>query len=138
MAQLKFVKGDDVKPQNMRGLPAEAGHVKRLIATEKFYFNVDEIAPGYSPHSWHRHDQYVHDGIKVEYPADFEEIYYVLSGKGVLQWKTGSGAVQEQSVGPGDVIYMPPDVIEHQLLNNSSENIRIAVVGVPPPKRTKV
>ena len=41
-------------------------------------------------------------------------------------------------MGPGDTIHMPPDVIEHQLLNNSGENIRIAVVGVPPPKRTPV
>jgi mannose-6-phosphate isomerase-like protein (cupin superfamily) len=138
MAQLKFVKAADVKPQNLRGLPKEAGHVMRLIATEKFYFNVDVIAPGHSPHSWHRHDQYVHDGIKVEYPADFEEIYYVLSGKGVLQWKTDAGEMREESVGPGDTIYMPPDVIEHQLLNNSTEDIRIAVVGVPPPKRTPV
>jgi hypothetical protein len=31
---------------------------------------------------------------------------------------------------------MPAGVIEHQLLNNSTENIRIAVVGVPPPKKT--
>lgn len=138
MGQLKFVKAGDVKPQNLRGLPAEAGHVLRLIATEKFYFNIDDIAPGHSPHSWHKHDQYVHDGVRVEYPADFEEIYYVLSGNGVLQWKTESGEMREQAVGPGDTIYMPPDVIEHQLLNNSNGNIRIAVVGVPPPKRTPV
>ena len=51
----------------------------------------------------------------------------------MVQWKTASGAVEEQAVGPGDTIYMPAGVIEHQLLNNSTENIRIAVVGVPPP-----
>jgi hypothetical protein len=33
---------------------------------------------------------------------------------------------------------MPPDVVEHQLLNNGTEKIRLAVVGVPPPKRTRV
>lgn len=136
MSELKFIKLDDVKPQNLRGLPAEAGHVKRIVATPKFYFNIDVIAPGHSPHSWHKHDQYVHDGVKVEYPADFEEIYFVLGGSGLLQWKTTSGGIQEQQVGPGDTIYMPPDVIEHQLLNNTGEDIRIAVIGVPPPKRT--
>jgi len=62
----------------------------------------------------------------------------VLGGSGVLQWKTASGGIQEQQVGPGDTIYMPPDVIEHQLLNNTGEDIRIAVIGVPPPKRTPV
>jgi len=138
MSQLKIVKSDEVQPQNIRGLPKEAGQIRRIVATRSFFFNVDEIAPGQSPHHWHKHDQYVHDGVKVEYPADFEEIYYVLDGQGVIQWRTESGEIQEQSVGPGDTIHMPPDVVEHQLLNNSTENIRIAVVGVPPPKRTKI
>lgn len=138
MAQLNIVKTSDVQPQNIRGLPKEAGQIKKIIATERFFFNVDEIAPGYSPHHWHKHDQYVHEGIKVEYPADFEEIYFVLSGTGVIQWKTESGEVQEQQVGPGDTIHMPPDVVEHQLLNNGTQKIRIAVVGVPPPKRTPI
>ncbi len=138
MAQLNIVKPGDVKSQNIRGLPKEAGQIRKIITTERFFFNVDEIAPGHSPHYWHKHDQYVHEGIKVEYPADFEEIYFVLSGTGVIQWKTESGEIREQQVGPGDTIHMPPDVVEHQLLNNSTEAIRIAVVGVPPPKRTPV
>ena len=80
----------------------------------------------------------MHEGVKVEYPPEFEEIYYVLSGTGVIQWKTESGEMKEQAVGPGDTMHMPPGVIEHQLLNNGTENIRIAVVGVPPPNRTPV
>jgi len=46
--------------------------------------------------------------------------------------------VQEQEVGPGDTIHMPAGVVEHQLLNNGSERLKIVVVGVPPPKRTKL
>ncbi len=138
MSQLKIVNSDAVQPQNIRGLPKEAGQIRKIIATEKFFFNVDEIAPGYSPHHWHKHDQYTHEGVKVEYPADFEEIYFILSGRGVIQWKTESGEVQERQVGPGDTIHMPPDVVEHQLLNNGTEKIRLAVVGVPPPRRTPI
>jgi len=138
MAELKFVKSGDVKPQNIRGLGKEAGQVKRIVATGKFYFNIDEINPGYSPHSWHQHTKYRHDGVEVEYPPDFEEIYFIVSGHGVVQWKTESGEVREQAVGPGDTIYMPPDVVEHQLLNTGTETIRLAVVGVPPPKRTPI
>ena len=138
MAELKFVMSDDVKPQNIRGLGREAGQVKRIVATDKFYFNIDEINPGYSPHSWHRHTKYRHEGIEVEYPSDFEEIYYIVSGHGIVQWKNADGRIEEQPVGPGDTIYFPPDVIEHQLLNNGTEMIRLAVVGVPPPKRTPV
>ena len=95
MAQLNIVKASEVKSQNIRGLPKEAGHIKRIVATENFFFNVDEIAPGHSPHHWHKHDQYVHEGVKVEYPVDFEEIYFVISGQGVVQWKTDAGEVKE-------------------------------------------
>ena len=138
MAQLKFVKENEVQPQNIRGFGKEAGQVKRVIATEKFYFNIDEVSPGFSPHNWHKHDKYRTESVEVEYPADFEEIYFILSGRGVVQWKTESGEIREQDVGPGDTIYMPPDVVEHQLLNNGTEKIRLAVVGVPPPKRTPI
>lgn len=138
MAQLKIVKSDEVLPQNIRGHGKEAGQIKRIIATEKLFFNVDEVSPGFSPHRWHRHIKYRTDGMEVEYPADFEEIYFILSGQGVIQWKTETGEVREQTVNPGDTIHMPPDVVEHQLLNNGTETIRLAVVGVPPPRRTPI
>ena len=138
MAQLKIVKSDEVQPQNIRGLGKEAGQIKRIIATEKFFFNVDEVSPGFSPHHWHTHTKYRAEGLEVEYPADFEEIYFILSGRGVIQWKTEGGEIQEQEVGPGDTIHMPPGVVEHQLLNNGTEKIRLAVVGVPPPRRTRI
>ena len=138
MAQLKVIGADEVKPQNIRGFGKEAGHVRKVVATDKFFFNIDEVSPGYSPHHFHRHDGYTFEGHKVEYPADFEEIYYILSGRGVIQWKTDGGKVEERAVGPGDTVYFPPDVVEHQLLNNGSENIRLAVVGVPPPTRRKL
>ena len=138
MAQLKIVKSDEVQPQNIRGLGPEAGQIKRIIATEKLFFNVDEVSPGFSPHHWHQHTKYQTEGVEVEYPADFEEIYFILSGRGVIQWKTEGGGILEQEVGPGDTIHMPPGVVEHQLLNNGTEKIRLAVVGVPPPRRTPI
>ncbi|MBM3341019.1 MAG: hypothetical protein FJY56_02750 [Betaproteobacteria bacterium] len=136
MAELNIVKAQDVAPQNIRGFGQEAGQVKRIIATDQFFFNIDEISPGFSPHHWHRHTKYKTETHEVAYPANFEEIYFVISGHGVIQWKNERGETREQQVGPGDTIHMPPDVVEHQLLNNGAETIRIAVVGVPPPKRT--
>jgi mannose-6-phosphate isomerase-like protein (cupin superfamily) len=138
MSQLRVIKADEVKPQNLRGLPKEAGQIQRIIVTEKFHLNIDEVSPGYSPHHWHRHTKYTAEGVEVEYAPDFEEIYLVLSGRGTIQWKTEKGGVEEQEVGPGDTIYMPAGVVEHQLINNGAEKLRIAVVGVPPPKRTRV
>ena len=138
MAQPRIVRSDEVQPQNIRGLGKEAGQIRRILVTEKLFFNVDEVSPGYSPHHWHTHSKYKAGGYEVEYPGDFEEIYFILSGQGVIQWKTESGEIQEQQVGPGDTIHMPPGVVEHQLLNNGTEKIRLAVVGVPPPRRTPI
>lgn len=138
MAELRILKSAEIEPQNIRGFGREAGQIQRIVATEKFFFNIDEVNPGYSPHHWHKHDRYRHGGYEVEYAAEFEEIYHILSGHGVVQWKTENGEVREQPVGPGDTIHMPPDVVEHQLLNNGTEPIRLAVVGVPPPKRTRL
>jgi oxalate decarboxylase/phosphoglucose isomerase-like protein (cupin superfamily) len=135
MAQLKIVKAEEIQPESIRG-SNKVGQVKRIIATEKFFFNIDEVNPGYSPHHWHRHTKYKTETHEVDYPPDFEEIYHILSGQGVIQWKTDSGEMHEQKVGPGDTIFMPPDVVEHQLLNDGSETIRMAVVGVPPSRRT--
>ncbi len=136
MAQPGIIRSDDVQPQNIRGLGKEAGQVRKVITTEKLFFNVDEVAPGFSPHHWHTHSKYAAEGYEVEYPPDFEEIYFVLSGRGVVQWKTENGEIREQEVGPGDTVHFPAGVVEHQLLNNGAENIRLAVVGVPPPRRS--
>jgi mannose-6-phosphate isomerase-like protein (cupin superfamily) len=138
MTQLRIIKSDEIQPQNIRGQGKEAGQIKRIIATEKLFFNVDEVSPGFSPHRWHQHTKYASDGHAVEYASDFEEIYFILSGRGVIQWKTDTGDIGEQAVGPGDTIHMPAGVVEHQLLNNGTEKIRLVVVGVPPPRRTPI
>ena len=138
MASLNIIKTNELSGQNIRGFGKEAGQVKRVIVTEKLFFAIDEINPGFSPHQWHRHTKFRTESVEVVYPSDFEEIYFIVSGHGVMQWKTDSGETLEQQVGPGDMIHMPPDVVEHQLLNNGSETIHMAVVGVPPPKRTPI
>ena len=138
MAPLNIIRTNELAGQNIRGFGKEAGQVKRVIVTEKLFFAIDEINPGFSPHQWHRHTKFRTESVEVEYPSDFEEIYFIISGHGVMQWKTDSGETLEQQVGPGDMIHMPPDVVEHQLLNNGSEAIHMAVVGVPPPKRTPI
>ena len=138
MTEIKIYRSKDVQPHNIRGQSPEAWQVRRIMASEKLYLNIDDVNPGYSPHRWHRHTQYEADGVKVEYAPEFEEIYFILSGTGLIQWKTEAGETREQTVGPGDVIHMPAGVVEHQLVNNGSEPVRIAVVGVPPPRRTSL
>jgi len=74
MAELKIIKAGETPPQNMRGQPKEAGQIRRIVSTDKFFFNVDEISPGHSPHHWHTHTKYRSEGYEIEYPPDFEEI----------------------------------------------------------------
>ncbi len=76
MAQIKIIKSNEVEPQGIRGLPEEAGQIRRVVSSEKLFFNIDEVAPGYSPHHWHRHDGYTVGGFKVEYPADLGNLLY--------------------------------------------------------------
>ena len=135
-SKLSVIKANSVPPQNIRGFGSEAGQIRKVVSSPALFFNIDEVEPGFSPHHWHRHDGYKFEGHEVKYPSNFEEIYYVLDGHGVVQWKDEAGKVGEQAVGPGDTVYFPPDVVEHQLLNNSKATLRIAVVGVPPPTRT--
>lgn len=91
MAQLKIVKADEVQPQNIRGFGKAAEQVRRLIATEKLFFDVDDVSPGFSPHHRHTHGKYRADGVEAEYPADFDEIYFILRGGGVIDRKRRGG-----------------------------------------------
>jgi oxalate decarboxylase/phosphoglucose isomerase-like protein (cupin superfamily) len=136
MQQIKIIRSDEVKPQFLRGLSAEGGQAKRIILTEKMFLNLDEVNPGFTPHRWHTHTKDKTEESEIDYPKDFEEIYFILSGRGVIQWKTESGEIQEQEAGPGDTIHMPPGIGEHQLLNNGPEKMILIVMGCPPPQKT--
>jgi len=49
MAQLKIVKSDEVQPQNIRGFGKEAGQIRKVLSTEKLFFNVDEVSRALVP-----------------------------------------------------------------------------------------
>ena len=53
----------------------------------------------------------------IVYPEPFEEFYYVLNGKGTVQWKTAKGLAHEEPVGEGDTIYFSQGTLKHQVLN---------------------
>jgi oxalate decarboxylase/phosphoglucose isomerase-like protein (cupin superfamily) len=76
------------------------------------------------------------EGYEVFYPKDFEEIYHIVHGSGIIQWKTEDGKIKEEKVAAGDTIFLPVDVAEHQLLNNSTEKMFVVFCGNPTPKVT--
>lgn len=104
-----------------------AGWIKRIlyppqIETQGLFFGVAEINPGHPVHRWHTHTEDKAEGYEVVYPENFEEIYYIIGGAGVMQWKKANGQIiQEEKVTAGDTIFMPVGIVEHQLFNNGHE-----------------
>jgi len=138
MEEIKVVRGKDIKPDPLPGTDKEgAGWLKRIIYPHKipargFIFGVGEAMPGYSLHRWHSHILDKGKGFKVVYPKHFEEVYYIVRGRGVVQWKTKHGKIEEIKVKAGDAIFFPPGVPKHQLLNTGSQKMFVVLCGSPP------
>lgn len=131
------VKFNEVEAKSLPGTEHEnAGWIRRVIyppnvITKGSFFGVAEVKPDFSPHRWHSHVKDCAAGYEVVYPKDFEEIYHIISGSGVVQWRTADGAVKEQKVGAGDTIFFPVGVSEHQLFNDGKQKIRLIFCGSP-------
>ena len=54
-----------------------------------------------------------------------EELYYVISGTGL--WKIGG---KEFIGNPGTALFVPPN-IEHAMINNEAENLKIVLIQSP-------
>ena len=97
---------------------------------------VSEVNPGYSIHRWHRHVTDKAEGYQVVYPENFEEVYHIIRGSGVIQWKPEKGGMREEKVKAGDTVFLPVDVVEHQLLNTGTEKMYLVFCGSPTPRVT--
>jgi mannose-6-phosphate isomerase-like protein (cupin superfamily) len=114
----------------------DAGSIGRVVgpdtdANANLFLGVAEVNPGFTAHKWHVHTHDKGQRYEIHYPKDFEEIYYVTRGSGVVQWETEEGNVEEVKVGEGDVIYFPIGVARHQLLNDSDSKLTILYTGTP-------
>ena len=142
MVDVVIIRSEDVKSTPPPGASGkDAGWVKRIVYpphanTKGSFMGVSEINPGYSIHRWHRHVTDKAEGYEVIYPKDFEEIYHIVRGSGVIQWKTEEGKIREQKVSAGDTMLLPVDVAEHQLLNTGTEKMFIVFCGSPTPRVT--
>ena len=139
MEKVKIIRGKEIEANNLPASGKEAGWMKRIVypphvVTEGSFFGTAEVNPGYSPHRWHTHTSDKAEGYEVIYPKDFEEIYHILSGSGVVQWKTEEGKIQEEKVGPGDTLFFPVGIAEHQLFNNGTDKIVLIFCGSPTAK----
>ncbi len=69
--------------------------------------------------------------IQLHYHPDFEEIYYVLSGYGIIQ--IGD---EKQEISRSDVVYIPK-VAPHTLLNKGEVPLRFLTVSAFAPQHPK-
>jgi mannose-6-phosphate isomerase-like protein (cupin superfamily) len=139
MGKIKIIRSKDVEARPLPGAEEGAGTVKRIIyppdvKTKGIFMGIGEAIPGYSPHRWHSHKHDKAEGYEVIYPDNFEEIYFIIQGTGVMQWKTKDDRIEEREVGPGDTIFMPVGVPEHQLFNNGREKMVLLYCGSPTPQ----
>lgn len=63
-------------------------------------------------------------GIQPHYHVDFEEIYYVLSGSGIM-----TIGDEQKEISRSDVVYIPP-LAPHSLLNSGNAPLRFVTVTV--------
>ena len=142
IAEIKIIMSNEIEAAPLPGAGgAKAGFIKRIVypphvISKGSFLGVAEFNPGFSGHRWHTHTHDKAEGYEVVYPENFEEIYYMVSGRGVIQWKTPDGKIKEEKVGPGDTMFMPVGVAEHQLLNTGTEKIVIVFCGYPTAKVT--
>ena len=70
--------------------------------------------------------------IQPHYHPDAEELYYLLSGNGLMH--IGD---ERREVESGDVIYIPPDKV-HFLSNTSAGDLRFLTLTVRVPKAEEI
>ncbi|MCP5367476.1 MAG: cupin domain-containing protein [Hyphomicrobiales bacterium] len=117
------------------------GAITRLIypdtaGSRKLFIGLADVAPGQAPHVFHRHDREVVGDRELAYADDFEEFYFVVSGRGTMQWIDETGATVEQPVAAGDAVYMPVGVMSHRILNTGDERLTVLYGGTPPARIT--
>lgn len=142
MEDVKIFRSSEIESIHLIGAGSpKGGWMKRIIypenvVTKRTFFGLAEVNPGYSPHRWHTHTTDKAEGYEVVYPKDFEEIYYIISGRGIVQWNSEDGKINEEKVNAGDTIFFPTGVAKHQLLNNGTEKIVMVFCGSPTSKVT--
>ncbi len=142
MEDIKIIRPSSVESQLLPGTPEKnAGWIKRIIyphntGTKGILMGLAEANPGFAIHRWHTHTKDKAEGYEIVYPESLEEIHYIVSGSGVMQWKTQNGKIREEKVYAGDSIFFPRGVAEHQLLNNGDEKLLVIYCASPIAKVT--
>jgi hypothetical protein len=142
MENPRILRLKDIEPQPLTGTKnKDGGWVKGITFPHNafvkgtIFFRRQEVMPGHSPHRWHTHTIDRCEGYELIFPKDFVEVYHIISGKGVVQWRAKNGKIREEEVSDGDSIFFTVEMGEHQLLNNGTEKMFMITFGGPAPQR---
>ena len=118
------------------------GRGRRMVSpaypgSKNLIMGIIYVEPGKSPHRWHNHVYDKADDFEIIYPKDFEEAYMIIKGNGIVYWKTGD-KINQAEVKEGDVVYFPPGMPEHQLVNTGDELMIVVYAGSPPTTIRKI
>jgi len=117
------------------------GAIRRVIypdlaGSRKLFIGLAEFEPGTAPHVFHRHGTEVVGAPgqrrELSYASDFEEFYFVVAGRGEMQWRLADGTERALPVAEGDAVYFPPGVAEHRIFNTGHANMKVLYGGTPP------
>jgi mannose-6-phosphate isomerase-like protein (cupin superfamily) len=95
---------------------AHRGGIARMVMTSHFLQSIEFFAWAYLPVG----------NVLEEHVDEVEEIYFVLSGGGMM--KVGD---EEREVKPGDAIWIPAGD-PHRLINTTKEDTQILVIAAYP------
>ncbi len=137
----------DTEPRIVRGAQFAVhalhgeGAIRRAIypdtvGSARLFVGLAEFEPGTAPHVFHRHGTEIAGEPghrrRLTYAPDFEEFYFVVEGRGELQWRFDDGRTCAQPVEAGDAVYFPPGVVEHRIFNTGDRRMRVLYGGTPP------
>lgn len=109
-----------------------------LTGSQRLFLGLAEFGPGTAPHVFHRHGTEVVGAPgqrrRLTYAPEFEEFYYVVEGRGEMQWRFDDGRVHTEPVQAGDAVYFPPGVVEHRIFNIGPAMMRVLYGGTPPAR----
>lgn len=135
----RIVRASDAQPHRLHG----EGRIFRLlypdtVGSRQLFIGLAVVPPGEAPHVYHRHGIETIGDKRLEYAPDFEEFYYVVEGRSLMQWRSESGAVTESAVQAGDSVFMPPGCAEHRIFNSGAAVMRVLYGGTPPARVTTI
>lgn len=119
------------------------GAIRRVIypdlaGSRRLFVGLAEFGPGTAPHVFHRHGSEVVGAPgsqrRLSYDPEFEEFYFVVEGRGELQWRLDDDSQRSEPVAAGDAVYFPPGVVAHRIFNTGTSTMRVLYGGTPPAR----